>query len=473
VKEKALKWAFIALIVLTGFVCYVNALNNGFVWDDINIVTRNQELGNINDFFGTFFSPTLDFYRPISYLTLNIDYFFWGKNPFGFHLTNVLVHLFAAVLLFFVVNELSKSYLIAFICGFLFVIHPVHVEAVTYVSGRSDSICAAFLIGSLLSLIKGLKKKGNNPYVLLSWFLFLMGLLSRESALSYPFLILSYLLFFSFKPLSIKLKQVIPFFTIAILFFIFRHFFIVGDLTTFTFVAGNNVFAILLFYLKLLFFPVSLHMQHNLNESFVLSSLGPFVSLALILIILFIVFRLIRGRIGFFGLTWFLIGIFPFLGFLLINPRAQIAEHWLYFPSIGIFLLIGVIFSKIKKPVLYFLIPAIASVFIMITVNQNTTWADDITFYKYTLDSHPLDYKLHYNLGNAYLRHNMFDEAERGYRKALAFNPEYVYALNNLGLVFEKRGDKRQALEFYKKAYSLDNDFDVAGGNISRLEEEL
>ncbi len=238
---------------------------------------------------------------------------------------------------------------------------------------------------------------------------------------------------------------------------------------------GNllNSFKILLFYLSFLVFPHNLHMQHNLGESAFIFNMPFLISVLIFSGLILFILKMDRQKHVIFGLLWFIIFLFPFLGILNINPDAQIAEHWLYLPSFGIFLIGGALMAKINSKMAKVIIPVLFISLGLITALQNNTWNSDLTLYRYTLRFHPQNSKLHYNLGNAYLRKGLIDEAEEEYRSSLLLDPNYVYALNNLGIVLEKKGKIQDALLVYEKAASLNENFNQAKENIKRLKPAL
>jgi len=105
----------------------------------------------------------LSFYRPIAELSLALDCLLWRGNPFGYHLTNLLAHLAATLLLFLLTKRLLCEYsrkdasLVALIASALFAASPLHGEAVVWIMGRIDVIFTAFYLASFLLFIKALQ----------------------------------------------------------------------------------------------------------------------------------------------------------------------------------------------------------------------------------------------------------------------------------------------------------------------------
>jgi hypothetical protein len=156
------------LLVLTAVSAglYANTLDNSFfIWDDQNLIVQN---GFIRDLSGIPFLFTPDYwqshpysgqYRALRTVSFALDYHFWGLNPFGYHLTNVLLHCLNVLLIYWLAFRVLSfagpriparvpekkdgnfNLYAAFACALLFAAHPVHVESVAWVKNRSDILC--------------------------------------------------------------------------------------------------------------------------------------------------------------------------------------------------------------------------------------------------------------------------------------------------------------------------------------------
>lgn len=428
---------YLFLLIFFTILVYLNSFGNGFVWDDLNNVVNNKELGGTAVYKTLFFKiqPHAHFYRPIPSLTIALDNLLWGKNPFGYHLTNLLFHIFNTILVFYIALHLADSLLISFTCAILFAVHPVHTEAITYISGRCDPICGFFLFAAFLFYLKSHDAIKHRQFVYFSAALlsFLSGLLSKEIAIIFPLIIFAYEQLYSNSNLKVSMRRVMPFFAVLSSFLAFRYICLgipnVGiDL--------NKVFLIpkiLLYYIRLLILPVNLHMQHRLQDSAFLINMPVILSLLILAVFIFISFHLAQKRFMRFGLVFFLICLLPFLGILRLN--AEISEHWLYITSFGFFLFISGLLAQAKPLHGKIILPIAVLTLSILTLQRNIAWNDDIAIYQDTLEYRQDDHRLHYNLGNAYLRRGMFDDAINEYSIALRQKPDYPYALNNLKIV--------------------------------------
>ena len=145
------------LLLLTG-ACYLNALAAGFVWDDLSQVRDNPYLRSLRwvpeiftrDLWITSGSAEFSgYYRPLQNLSYALDYALWGNRPFGFHLTNLLLHLAVCLLLYGLVRRQGFGPPAAFVFAAVFAVHPLHVEEATFIGGRGGLLSAVFLFGGL------------------------------------------------------------------------------------------------------------------------------------------------------------------------------------------------------------------------------------------------------------------------------------------------------------------------------------
>ncbi len=192
----------VLLIISAAFLVYWPALRNGFVWDDTALVLRDPLIRSwflIPEGFRHFLfiaATASDFYRPVQRMTFTADYQLYGfDRPWGWHLTSILIHAGAAVALFFTAFQLlalvaggrlqdATRRWIAFAVAAIWVIHPLHTSAVTYISGRADPLAALCgFLGLALGLhsFAGTRRSWALPFGAL--FCFFLAVLSKESGI--------------------------------------------------------------------------------------------------------------------------------------------------------------------------------------------------------------------------------------------------------------------------------------------------
>jgi tetratricopeptide (TPR) repeat protein len=153
-----------------------------------------------------------------------------------------------------------------------------------------------------------------------------------------------------------------------------------------------------------------------------------------------------------------------------------LAERFLYLPSFGYCLVLGVLIAKgltldrWKVGSMVFLLICFYS---FNTFARNRDWRNETLFYLRTLNASPQSSVIHNNLGNILLDKGFFDEAEARFREAVKLKPTYAVAYNNLGNVYFRKRVFEPALEFYKKAISLDPNYPEIYNNLGNIYDNL
>jgi hypothetical protein len=179
---KNIKWFVLLILVLTGFFCYTNSFSNQLFWDDHDGIVNNVYIKDWS-YLPQYFSENLiagagqisNYWRPLVLISFALDYHLAGLSPIIYHLTNLFWHVLSAWFVYLLFYLLSKKQWPAIIPAFIFLIHPLQTEAVTYVSGRADPMAAAFVLGSLIAYTL-YRQKESKLFLVLSLFSFLLSL---------------------------------------------------------------------------------------------------------------------------------------------------------------------------------------------------------------------------------------------------------------------------------------------------------
>lgn len=431
----------ICLFFAIGFLLYANIFNNEFIWDNILEITQNVYVKNFD--VGKIFTEntaagagrTNNFYRPISLLSFAIDYKLWGENPPGFHLTNLLIHIASTILIYFIISLLQPKKIISFLTALLFLVHPLQVESVTYISGRHDLLLVLFGLVSIYLFIKAwtgiIQWKFYYVFSLIS---FTLALLSKESAVAIPFILPVIIVFISekntlqyWRQLFLKLT---PFFSILSVYIISR-------LTILKFGEPFSSAAIplklrFLMFVKglmadwqIFFVPRNLHFR--MDQTITYSKFDPQIIISLILLFAIVwlcVASLKKNKILFFGFGWFFIALAP-VSNTIVPVGFFLGERWLRLPSIGLFFLlataISFIYSHLKTKNflnLIFLIIFVAfiSTLSFITINTNRLWKNSISYFSYLVRFYPDDFGNRLNLAIAYAQAGKNEKALEEYK---------------------------------------------------------
>ena len=506
----------IALIIIMGFAAYANSLTGKFIWDDEYLVANNFYITSFKNLpmiftkdigLGAF--TQYGSYRPFQMLTYMIDYSVWGLNVTGYHLTNTLLHILVALAVYWLITILFNKRTISFFTAILYVIHPVHTEAVSYISGRADSLAALFMLLSIIFYITQLR--ANTVFISILMILsYIVAILSRENALILPILLVLYHYVFKSK---VKIK---PFLTIVSIVFgyivlrtlVLKSISFPGLNFNILFLRIPGLFVAIINYLRLLFLPFNLHMDYG-NAIFHLTDLRAISGLAITsLLILYIFQKRNNNRLVSFSIAWFFINLLPVTN---IYPAqiSYMAEHWLYLPCMGFALavasvLYGILNTTKKYRIFtYIFIGIYFSFYFYLTVRQNEYWQVPIRFYEKTAEYSPnkataytllcsgyIDIgnnekavqacakaiqinphisRVYYNLGNAYSNIGKNEEAIKAYQKEIINDPGFLEAYNNLAAMYTTIGKIDEALALWNKIVRLNPDFVIAYFNLSKF----
>lgn len=482
----------IALIVVLGVIAYANSFSNPFIWDDENLIVNNPYIKDIRLIksvftkdlgYGTQFS---NFYRPLQTLSFELDYYLWGLNPFGFHLTNLLLHIGCALLIYFLfVQLLPEARRVALITALLFLTHPIQTEAVTYISGRADSQVSLFMLLSLIFYIKQSRKvwPRNITYLSLSVISFIFALLCKETSLILPLLILLYDMSFSKDNLRFrdKLKIRYSLFLLVtliyillrttVLNFLHRPLFLANTSLGLRMLTGAKIFAL---YLGLLLFPFPLHMERSVPMVSSILDRGVLPSLILLIFLAILIVRSYRySKICFFAGIWFFLNLLPVSNIVPLN--ANMAEHWLYLPSAGFFLLIALAIDELfKQPkstkgLAIILLIILLMFYSFLTIKRNREWKDPQSFFQSILYYNPRSAEAHNCLGAIYKQQGKFDSAIDEFEQAVKIEPLNFKSYGNLGSALRGKREYSLAISAYKKALQLRPDIPGLYNNLGNI----
>ncbi|MFC1573449.1 hypothetical protein ACFL6M_07625, partial [Candidatus Eisenbacteria bacterium] len=193
------------LLVVVGVVTYANSLRGPFIFDDTTWILGNPTTRQLWRIDRILLVPDdLSVVgRPIVNLSLAISYAVSATDPFGYHLTNLLIHLLAALTLFGVIRRTLSlpgmpAHLtrdaggLAFACALIWLVHPLQTSAVTYIIQRTESLMGLFYLLALYSLIRGSQAVRPIPWFLLAVITCFFGMGTKEVTVSAPVVLLVY-----------------------------------------------------------------------------------------------------------------------------------------------------------------------------------------------------------------------------------------------------------------------------------------
>jgi tetratricopeptide (TPR) repeat protein len=465
-----------ALLMVAVVIAYGNSVLNGFVWDDHDIIVNNPVNRDVS-FVGSLFlsaDSTITgnqkaYYRPLNRLTYMLDYQLFGLQPFGYHLENLLIHLFNTLFLFFLARTLFSRLAPAFIAALLFAVHPVNTEAVNFLSA--------------LSYIRyGTTDKKS--YTILAGLFFFAGLLCKEPAFMLPVVLVAYE-YADSRSTRAGIRRVffslLPFVIAAVIYLALRMnalSSVVSEGRHLTQGLGDRLLQniyIIPKYLFVLLFPVHLNALYSLPHDY----LGKPLLLIGAWIAVFALFLLLdkKSSAAKFGLIWFAVNYIPISNIVPI-PSAPLAERYLYLPAIGLWIVAADAIYRMYERARFKLPLQIAGgalvlCLAVLTINRNTVWKDDIRFYTRLSETNPDSALAQFSLGQAYWEKNNVPAAQEAWKRTAEINEAYFNVLGRLGESYVRTGFLEQAEYYYRRETEVNPADALALFNLAVLEEKL
>ncbi len=423
------KGKFCLLLFFSSLVFYLPSLRLPLFFDDVEVLgdPRIRSFSGIKSI-----SPAE---RPLRLYTFFVDRKLWGEKYWIWRLENILFHGVNTCILFYLLTLLGIPLRFSFLSSLIFAIHPIHFETLLVISHRKEELLFFFYILSFIFYIK------NRPVVSIIFFLF--SLLSKEVAISLPFVLLAYE--FTHEK---KFKKTIPFFVILFVLLLYLPFspFHLPSYREYSPLKGKHpVFLLLNLPLYAFLYLQKLILPWNTCID------PPFPLLSSPLLIIFwgmwfgVIFLALKaGKKNLFLILFF------FITFLFISPLIPavnpLADRYMYLSSIGIFPLLFLLHRRWKYAIPYILLITIFSCLSM------KDWRSQEGIWKRTLRFNPSSYLAHNNLGVIYRDRGELNKAETEFKKAIHSEPRFYAPYVNLGNIYFKKKNYKKAKSLFFKA---------------------
>lgn len=504
----------VPLIICATIGVYLNSLGGEFVYDDYDLIVRNQALRNWGNLSAAFGRSLLAYYRPLIEILFTIESHAFGLRALScWHAVNISLHLTVSLLVFTLARTISHGDIpLATLAALLFALHPAHVESVAWVSGASDVLMSLFFLSSLIFFLR-YQETGTNKWLAGSVLFYVAALLSKETAVTLPLLVFWFARFRQPKtPPRQTITLLVPYLAVTGVYLSVRLW-VLGQLVapvpdnaavTLT-QAAMTVPAVLVRYASILVFPFRLSI--NYGTSFVESAADwrfvAGVALLLALAVSALVFAVARGADSLWkaGLALLLVPLLPALNLRAFLPELLVQDRYLYLPLAGFSLLTARALTRLaeqqrgRRPEVLRLSFILSMVGLIIafgasTVVQNRVWQNTFTLQGRALEYAPHSAKAHRALATAYLRADDLEAARRhmaeatngprpdprdlvslagmqmvagdltgaeaAARHALLMRPEHALAAEVLSHVLLRQGRSAEALAVYVKVLPHD-----------------
>jgi Tfp pilus assembly protein PilF len=498
----------VLLIVIIGFIAYSNTFHASFHFDDLPHIVNNPVIKDLSFFTEPSKAKGKKLYyfhlkdRYVAYLSLALNYKAGGLDVTGYHVFNLAVHVTNAILVYLLCllsfstpllkesSPKSRSDVIALFGALLFVSHPLQTQAVTYIWQRVTSLTTMFCLLTFVSYAKWRTSPALwSPRSLLfygaSVASTVLAMKTKEISFTLPVVLTLYEFMFFQGKIRKRILYLVPFLlTMCIIpLALLKINKPLGEMAAevgrysrggtnmpraeYLFTQGR----VIVTYIRLLFFPAHQNLDYDYPASTSFFRPEVFLSFLFLAVIIgagiYIFFRYRerapQTRLISFGVFWFFVTLSVESS---IIPIVDIMfEHRVYLPSVGAFIAIATSLLiakdrlarraiKVEKAI----VPGLALIVLVFggaTYARNMVWHDEFSLWSDVVEKSPANARGHYNLGNAYNKKGLTDEAIEQYKIALKLKPDHAETRYNLGNAYNKKGLVDEAIEQYEIASKL------------------
>lgn len=494
---------FILIYLFAGLI-FSNIFQNNFVMDDFDFIVDWPLIKDFNNWpqFFVGYTPLerqAGIYSPLKTLFHAINYHFFGLNPLGYHVVSLIIHGIGIFLVYRISLSLVSHQYTALLAALFFAIHPVQVEAITYMTASVDMIGILFLLSAFLLYIKSHRAypQSKSKFYILSLFFAFLAVFTHELALSLPLLLVWYdVCYVQDFRLSLTLRRLWPFFIVALSYALSKYL-VLGAVTRGAYVYDSFYLTLLITlkalaqYVTICFFPLVLTHNHVISrgifsfdqEDFdVLAVLSQsvfeaqtFFSLVLLGMIIYLIVKNLRKNVLIsFCLGWFFIALLP--GANIIPSGVYFAERYLYPGLLGFSLLLShslVYLYERNKSFLQFLAIVLMitciTFFSLRTWLRNQDWRDEIVLYESAVKANPYSALMQTDLGLVYLNNNEAQRALESFHNALSIRNDDPVIYFSMAEAYLKMNQSQEAIGSLKKAIELNSDYAEAYYNLAGI----
>ncbi|MBI4384659.1 MAG: tetratricopeptide repeat protein [Nitrospinae bacterium] len=506
-KERALSIAFIAAC---GLLAFGGTLQSPFHYDDLHAIVRNpyiKELGKFQEQVGI----GNIFNRSALLLTFAVNRELGGLNVFGYHLLNLLLHVWVGILLYFVAGELlalereeKRPSSVPLLAAVLFLLNPMTTQPATYLSSRSALLATFFYLLSFYCFarfVNGRGEKGRASWhdlslPFLAGAFFFLGLGSKEIAVTLPVVATFYWLFRQNRPPEAKdwakwamilLSPLAVYIAVRAALF-GNPFAVIATESGETAEGGRYLVAqfrvIVFYYLLKWFLPVNLNFEPDVR----LAASGvewESVLAAGALVLLGMGFRFQKSRLARFGALWAITTLLPESSFIQLKQVAT--EHRMYLPGVGVSLFLSVWLNNLRRfspasatldsmgltpmankrhrgpsglgqpapgrsPAARAAVFAILVAVSALAVQRSLVYRSEVLLWEDTARKSPMKILVHNNLASYYIDRKRYADALRELDTILRLDPAHALAHANRGYIHFLREEWEKAREEYDQA---------------------
>lgn len=484
------QWGLASLIVALTALVYFPAMRAGFVWDDNILLTQNSVIHSTDGWWQVWRPGAMLDYYPVTWTTFWLEWRLWGMNATGYHVTNILLHAAAAVLIWWILVRLQVRG--AWLAALLFAVHPVNVESVAWVSERKNTLSLLFYALTMLAYLRYERASEWRWY----WGavgLFLLALLAKTTGVTLPVVLLLCAWWQRGRIDRNDLLRAVPFFLLAAAFGLITiwsqqaqvspgpHADALSRPLLFRLGAAGHVFW---FYLFKTLAPVRLMTEYPLWKFNTVTAWFPLPTFAVgaVLAVAWW-FRASWGKAALFGLLYFGLMLFPVLGVFNMPYAGRspvVTDHLQYLAMIGIVGLVASAITSLSREAIKPIGIVAVGVLSFLCWGRAASYENHERLFGDTIAKNPNATKAHLEVGNALMKRGRLDTAVIHFAAAVRLKPHFVEARCNLANTLARQGKADEAIGHFKEAIrlrpntaELHYNFGLALVSLERLDEAI
>lgn len=447
----------LVITLLITAIVYYRFLHFGHIsWDDPEMVFRNKDVKNF-DLYQLFTAHYVGNYIPLTMLVHSISWLLFDNNDGGHHLINILFHLLNGILVYVIARRILKHKDLANITLVLFLLHPLQLETVGWISELKNTLSATFYLTAVISYLNFTESKKQKDYLLVMLY-FVLGCLSKSSAVVLPLSLIAIDIYlnrnFTFKYLLNKLPLLLISFIFGVinlktqaadLFINYSHAFPYHERLGY---AGYAIFK----YIAAFIFPYNLSVLYPYPQNKVMAFVIGYTLVISVFALLIFLYK--KKKWNIFSLI--LLCIINLILVLQFVPFGEVlyADRYMYIPLIFFSFLLVTLYSKLKintKILLY----VVMIIFPVITFLRLEVWKNSVNLYSDILKKFPESFVALNSLGAELMFRNEDKKALEYLNKAVSVSPKNYKGYYNRGLLLLKNNEPEKAIKSFDQAIAI------------------
>jgi len=455
-------WKFLIVMSVGIFLLYFNSLRGDFVSDDYATIPQNPQ---INDFW--FMVKNTQSFS--NYLIYKL---FGFASPIAYHVFSLLIYIIFCLLVFIVIEVIFNNKRLSILTAAIFAVHPIHVEAVSWIAGRIYLILAIYIMLGFLAFVFYVKSN-KSKYLLITLGSFILAFVTDKPRPFTLFLLMFlYLFYLGIEKVKIDWKKLIAgIFVLAIVFIVFAWPYVkfrIGAVNS-GYNGSDGIFYNPFFqyptgitkYLQLLLFPIDLTLYHTMYI------LPVWLNWIILLSYLFLlIYFFFKNKKYFFALGFILAAIIPSI--MPVKVSWLVAERYMFLGSLGFCLFIALFFDSLMKKykvISIIIFSLLLSIYSVRTFLRNIDWQTNHNLWVNTCQVSPNSHNAWNNIGDDYDKLaqlettdegkiNQYLNSVKGFTRSTDVKPNYADAYHNRANIFYKIGRYDLARDSYETALS-------------------